>query len=193
MKKALINLDFINEIIHEKGKLAGKGYPAFATKNNTLERVKEAVRVARNQAVPTIWVRLSFSSTYAELPLGSPLFGKAGEFQALKSGSWGTRFHSDLEVRDDDLIIEKHRVSAFFGTDLEMQLRSRGITEVLLAGCSTDLAVEAAARDAHDRDFKVTVLSDCCAAASEEDHQGSLITLAKIGKVKSLKEVFHEQ
>ena len=86
-------------------------------------------------------------------------------------------------------VLTKHRVSAFYGTPLDVILRANGIREVLICGVATDLAVQAAARDAHDRDYVVTVVSDCCGAASDEDHETSLRVLAKIGAVKPLSEV----
>ena len=48
------------------------------------------------------------------------------------------------------------------------------MTEILLAGCATDLAINSTARDAHDRDYIVKVLSSCCIAANNEDHNSSL-------------------
>ena len=65
------------------------------------------------------------------------------------------------------------------------------IDEVYLCGVSTDLVVQSAARDAHDRDYKVTILKDCCAAANDEDHNSSLSTLEKIAIVENSTEVFN--
>lgn len=192
MKTAIVPIDYINEICHPKGKLSAKGYPVFLEHHGILKRVNEALRLARDRGFPVFWARVSFSSGYGELPLGSPLFGKAQEFGALKAGTWATEFHEALDVKEGESIIEKRRVSPFFGTDLEVQLRARGIERILLAGVATDLAVESAARDAHDRDFAVTVLRDCCGAATIEDHEGALASLAKISNVTNLEGAFGE-
>jgi len=189
---ALILIDLINEIAHPDGKFAGKRYPDFIRKNKTLDHANQAVAKARETGMPIFWVRVSFSPDYDELPLSSPLFGKAKEFGALKGDSWATEFHEELDVRENDVKIVKSRVSAFYGTALQMHLRARGINKVLIGGVATDLAVESAARDAHDRDFEVVVLADCCAAGSDEDHERSLLNMAKICRVSNLGETLGE-
>ena len=184
-QEALITLDLINEIIHPDGKLAPKGYASFAQQNGTLGSVAEVLRLSREKGLPVLHVRLAFSPSYAEQPKGSPLFGKAHEARALALESWGAQFHEALGVQVDETQILKHRVSPFFGTDLELQLRCRSVTRLFLCGVATDLAVEHAARDAHDRDFDVVVLEECCAAASDEEHRRSLATMSKIASVCS--------
>ncbi len=68
----------------------------------------------------------------------------------------------------------KHRYSAMVNTDLPEILRQRGIRSLLLTGISTDTCVESAGRDAYFRDYYVTIVGDCCGAASEQDHLGAL-------------------
>ena len=57
------------------------------------------------------------------------------------------------------------------------------MTEILLAGCATDLAINSTARDAHDRDYTVTIISSCCIAANDEDHDSSLKKKKKIVEI----------
>jgi nicotinamidase-related amidase len=71
-------------------------------------------------------------------------------------------------------LIVKPRVSPFFGTRLEPLLRTAGVTEVFLVGVATEHVVLAAARDAHDRDFHVTVLTDAVASSTAELHDAGL-------------------
>jgi nicotinamidase-related amidase len=189
MKKTLVVMDYINEIIHPDGKFKGKGYAAFAVENKTLENVAEAVNVAREKGISIVYVKTGFSDDYKEQPKNSPLFGKADQFQALKLGTWATEFHKSLDIQPQDLVVVKHRVSPFYGTSLDSFLRNDGTQQVYLAGVATDLVVQAAARDAHDRDYGVFVLSDCCAAGSMEDHNSSLKTLSKIATVGNYKEL----
>lgn len=180
---ALITVDFINEIVHEKGKLAGKGYAAFAARHATIKRASAALTAARARGFLVVHVRLGFCESYAALPTRSLLLGKARDFGALLLGSWGTELHEGLQVMGSDSIILKQRISPFYGTQLEPLLRAQEIKHVYIAGVATDLAVQSAARDAHDRDFAVTVLSDCCAAATDEDHIGSLAIASKFARV----------
>jgi nicotinamidase-related amidase len=59
------------------------------------------------------------------------------------------------------------------------------VEDVYLCGVATDLVVESAARDSHDRDFNVFVIDDCCGAGSDEEHQNGISTSAKISNICS--------
>lgn len=183
MNTALILIDFINEIVDEKGRFAGKGYPAFVKAHGTLENVNTAITRARAKNMPIVFVRVGFSSDYREWPESSPLFGVAKKFGALQLGTWATEIHQSLKKTDADFLVTKHRVSAFYATSLEVILRTLKTDTLLLGGVATDLAVQSAAREAHDRDFRVVVLEDLCGAGNEEDHAQALHSLAKVATV----------
>ncbi|MDP2089488.1 MAG: isochorismatase family cysteine hydrolase [Flavobacteriaceae bacterium] len=183
MAKAIIICDFINEIISNEGKFKGKGYAVFAEQHNTLTNTASAVEKARKLGFSVIYVRVGFSADYKEQPKKSLLFGKADQFQAMKLDTWATSIVDALKVEDTDFIVTKHRVSPFYATSLEVILLNSQITDLYICGCATDLVVSSTARDAHDRDFNVFVLEDCCAAGSVEDHEGALTAIRKIATV----------
>lgn len=188
-KTALLLLDFINEIVHENGKLAGKGYANSVKEASVLARVNQATTKARSERIPVIFVCVGFSPDYGEWPATSPLFGKAREFEALKLGNWATELHELLDVDPGDYQLVKNRVSAFYGTSLDVILRSHDIETLLVGGVATDLAVQSAARDGHDRDYRVVVLEDLCAAACQEDHDNALSSLSKIARIATSGEI----
>src|SRR3989344_1667151 len=188
-KSALVLLDFINEIVDEKGKFAGKGYSAFVKSHGVLENVNTAITKAHEKGIPIIFVRVGFSPDYREWPEASPLFGAAKKFGALQLGTWATEVHQSIKKIDTDFLITKHRVSAFYATSLEAILRTLKVDTILLGGVATDLVVQSTARDAHDRDYHVVVLEDLCGAGSEDDHSNALRTLAKIATVTKSTEV----
>jgi biuret amidohydrolase len=126
---------------------------------------------------------VGFSPRYHEQPKHSPFFGKAHEFRALELEQWGTEFHPELRVAPSDFVVTKSRVNVFYNTPLESLLRAQGIERVVLLGVSTTWAVEAAARDAHDRDYRVAVVEDACAAHDEEQHRASIRHLAAIADI----------
>jgi nicotinamidase-related amidase len=189
MKKSLILIDFINEIVHPNGKLAGKGYSDFISRHGTNQTVRDALTFARENRWLVCHVRVGFDPTYLSHPENSPLFGAAKKFGALNQAEWGCEFVDFASPAGSEAIVQKRRVSAFFGTDLESILRANGIVELYFAGCATDLAVQGAVRDAHDRDFVAYVIEDACAAANDEDHNSSLQVLAKIAKVAKLADI----
>jgi nicotinamidase-related amidase len=77
----------------------------------------------------------------------------------LQAGSPGASLHPHLVVPSMALEITRHRLSPFYGTELDALLRCHGVTNVAVAGLSTSGTVLAAARDAADRDYSVAVLS----------------------------------
>jgi nicotinamidase-related amidase len=180
---ALVLVDFINEIVDPTGRLAGRGYAVFVDRHATLDNVRRLLGLARDSGFLIVHVRVGFSASYAEHSDTSPLLVAAKKFGALQLGTWATEFHPKAAPLSNEPILTKHRISAFYGTSLDLTLRANRIHELLICGVSTDLAVQSAARDAHDRDYVVTVVSDCCAAANDEDHEHSLRTLAKIAAV----------
>lgn len=131
-----------------------------------------------------IHVHLGFAPDYSDHPKSSPLLGGARAAGILKLGTSSTEIAPEVAPKDDDLVVVKKRISAFYGTDLEQTLHDLSIEKVLLTGVATDLAVQSAARDAHDRDFEVEVVANCCAAANDADHEAALATMKKFAAIR---------
>lgn len=184
MANAIICIDFINEIVGASGKLAAKGYRDFVTKHNTLGNLAKEQAAMRSAGGHVIHIHLGFAPDYSDHPAKSPLLGGARGAGILKLGTPSTEIVGDVAPRNGDIVSVKKRISAFYGTDLERKLRELNVEKVLLAGVATDLAVQSAARDAHDRDFEVEVIAACCAAANEADHNMALNTMRKFATVR---------
>jgi len=75
-----------------------------------------------------------------------------------------------LTPLEGDVVVTKRRVSAFTGSDLEVVLRAKGINHLVLCGISTSGVVLSTTREAADRDYKLTILSDLCFDADPEVH-----------------------
>lgn len=86
---------------------------------------------------------------------------------------------SGLEQGNDDITIIKNRYSALVpgASSLERVLRNLGVDTILIAGTKTNVCCESTARDAMMLDFKVVMLSDCCAALSDDEHRAALETI----------------
>ncbi|MBV6322494.1 cysteine hydrolase family protein [Duganella violaceipulchra] len=180
-----LTIDFINDIVHRDGKIASCA--AMVAGHGVLERCNQALAWARAQGMLVAHVKVGFPASYANCPERSPIFGQAARHGALQLDTWGTYFHDALDVRADELVIVKPRVGAFYNTELESLLRAQRIGHLILAGVSTCHAIESTAREAHDRDYGVTVLADCCASASVERHERTLSgALASVADVRTL-------
>ncbi|AXT45921.1 MULTISPECIES: cysteine hydrolase family protein [Chromobacterium] len=187
MNTAFIGLDYIHDIMVDGGKVARCA--EHARQRGVIAAANQAIAEARRRGWLVVQVKVGFSPSYVEQAKNSPLFGRAHEFGALDLSGPGTAFHPDLDVRPEDAIVIKPRVSAFYATSLEAVLRAHRIERLILSGVSSTWAVQAAARDAHDRDYQVLVLEDGCAAASEEEHRTSMRQLETIARIIRLDEL----
>ena len=101
----------------------------------------------------------------------------------LREGTWSVAFVDELRYTPEEKTITKTRISPFYKTELESYLSEKWISEIIIAGVATDLAVSSIARDAHDRDIMMTVISDACATVSVEHHEAALISIGKLANV----------
>jgi len=85
-----------------------------------------------------------------------------GEF---KDGTENAELIASLDRQDSDIVITKYRISPFYNTDLEKHID--GIEEVTIAGILSNLCVRSCIHDAYDRDFAITVITDCCVSFDE--------------------------
>lgn len=186
-------LDMINDIVHEEGPAGKSPLGEEVQGRGVIARTKIAIANAREAGLPVGFVRVGFSPDYKECPAQSPVFSRHRENGLLKLGSWGTEIHPELEVKPGDYHVVKHRVSPFYATNLEPILRVCGTEKLYLSGVSTNAVVQAAVRDAHDRDFEVFVLEDCCAAFSADEHQAAIDGLRRFAQVVDADSVAFER
>jgi len=86
----------------------------------------------------------------------------------------GTDFHLELSPRDGEFAIAKRRYSAFFATDLDLLLRGLKINTLVIMGTLTNVCVHYTTVDAHQHDYFVHVIEDCCIGSDWEAHWASL-------------------
>jgi nicotinamidase-related amidase len=92
-------------------------------------------------------------------------------------GSLGQQIMPELAPAPDDLIVKKYRSSGFWGTNLDMLLRSNGIETAIITGCTTEGCVESTARDALFNDYYVVVPEDCVGSDDPRQHEASLFLM----------------
>lgn len=180
-KNALLVIDLQNDLIHANGKLAGCA--KMAAEIHLIEKANMAIQSARKNGWRVIFIRVGFSAHYAECPTTSPLFAYVRQAQALQLNTWGAEWDENLEIQPEDIQVTKHRVGAFYGTSLPAILTAQQIQHLFLCGVSTDFAVQTIAREAHDRDYSVSIIQDACAANTKEDHQNTIHLLEKFTRI----------
>lgn len=180
-RTALINVD-MQRCFVEGSPLASPDGLVLVDRVNRLAR---ACREAGSLVVHTRgWMR----------PDGSNL-GVMGELvppfivALYTEGADSAQLHDALDVAADDIVLNKPRYGAFYATDLELILRSRGVDTVIISGIATNICCETTAREAAQRDFRVLFLSDGTATkemngVAAEDLQRA--TCASVGMVFGL-------
>lgn len=133
-----------------------------------IERVTKAVEVARTEGLPVFFIVVRFREGYPELNHKNKMFERiANNSQySLEGNSADTQ--PVISPKENEIVVAKKRVSAFAGSDLEMLLQAQEITDLVLCGIATSGVVLSTTREAADKDYTITILSDCCADRDEE-------------------------
>ncbi len=182
-------LDMQNDLVNDDGP-NGKGpLGEQIRERQVIAKTAKAIAQARAQGILIGFVRVGFSEGYPECPPNSPVFSAAPQHGLFKLNGWGTEIHPALEQRPGDIQVVKHRVSPFYSTTLEAQLRARNVTRIYCSGVSTQAVVQATVRDAHDRDYEVILLEDACAAHSAQEHVNSVQSMGRFCKTESTETV----
>lgn len=154
---------------------------------------------AREFQVPIIFVRSIYGASgwylsdawmdraYQNNPRGGHI-----SYPVCEQGDWGARLVEPLrpESASDEIVLTKHRYSAFFDTELDLILRTRRLENVVISGVTSNVCVESTARDAFMRDYFVVVAEDCCAAYSPSEHDGAMKNVGRyFGEVATSDEI----
>lgn len=183
MKQTLfLVMDMMNDLVAEDG-FNAQTYGIQVKQRNVLANTAKAIAAARAAGAKVGYVRVGFSSDYREAPANSPIFSGAHKNGIFQLGTKGTEVHPALAPAEGDFDIVKHRVSPFYGTSLEPILRANGIERIVMCGVSTNGVVHSGAREAHDRDYEVVVLEDCCAGVTPDEHMHAIACMGRYGQI----------
>jgi nicotinamidase-related amidase len=135
-----------------------------------LDALAKTIQAARNKNIAVIYVVVGFRRGYPEVSPANKSFSLIRDSGRNMDTEEATRPAPKIAPIEGDIIITKKRVSAFTGSDLEVVLRANGIQHLVLTGIATSGVVLSTLREAADKDYRITVLSDCCADADAEVH-----------------------
>ncbi len=163
-----------------------------------VSQLAQLIEGARAAEVTVIYVQMTVLPNRASespaqirfnLRLHLASHGDVEPLQYTADGSEGQRIIDELAPRDGDLIVKKYRSSAFWGTNLDMLLRSNGIKSVVMTGATTEGCVESTARDALFNDYYVVIAEDCVASDDREQHDASLLLMSHRFDIASADEI----
>jgi nicotinamidase-related amidase len=135
-------------------------------------RAQEAIAAARAAGATVGYVRVAFTEEdFAAMPDGAPMARVKARGAAMHADAPETQVDARVAPADGDIVVRKTRVGPFLTTDLDEQLRARGVDTLLLVGISTSGVVLSTVRDAHDRDYRLYVLADATADPLADVHE----------------------
>ena len=130
-----------------------------------------ALAFARSKNIPVIYVVVGFREGAPEICSRNKGFAAARQRFASVSSADFTNIYHEVAPLPGEVTVTKRRVSAFTGSDLEVLLRAYGAYNIVLTGIATSGVVLSTTREAADKDYSITILSDCCADGDEEVHR----------------------
>lgn len=158
--KALLVIDMLKDFIDENGVLcvgpAGKKIIPFVT---------EIIEKFRKEGHPVVFVCDNHEKDDKEFDMFPPHCIAKTE---------GSQIIEEINVNPEDKIIRKRRYSAFFGTDLDLYLREKGVDELYLVGVCTNICVLYSAADARNLGYKVNIYKEGVASFDNEAHRFAL-------------------
>jgi nicotinamidase-related amidase len=143
----------------------------FPDATTLINNVAKAIAAARANKIPVIYVVVGFRSGMPEINMNNKSFSANKERMANVDMNEFMKIEAALAPLPDDITVVKRRFSAFTGSDLEVILRAKGIQHIVLTGVATSGVVLSTVREAADKDYQITVLSDCCADGDDEVHR----------------------
>jgi len=153
--------------------------------------VDKAVKLGRRFreiGAPVVLTRVAFSNNYVDKlnqPVDVPMQVPPGGLPP----EW-SQFAGEIELLSADVVITKRQWSAFFGTELDLQLRRRGISTIVLGGISTNFGVESTARDAWQYNYAVIVAEDASTSVDADLHKFSTERiLPRVARVRTTEEI----
>ncbi|MEU3841354.1 hydrolase [Streptomyces sp. NPDC028635] len=151
--------------------------------------VARAARLAdafRERGLPVVLVRVSFGADGADAVPGRTEAPRAG---GARPEGWDV-IVPELAGHAGDITVTKHNWGAFHGTDLDVQLRRRGVTQIVLTGIATSIGVESTARAAHEHGYHVTLATDAMSDMDAEAHSNSVRRIfPRLGETGTTEEI----
>ena len=170
---AVLVIDVQNDFCAAGGHTEAKLGKDVADCQAVVQPVERLTAAARRAGALVVWIRADYDRAFLSPPIHARQVARGIEKAYCVSGTWGAEFYR-VGPEDGDLVIEKHRHSAFVGTELDQVLRDRGIRTAVIAGVQTHVCVESSLRDASARGYYVVVASDCVGSYDRDLHDKTL-------------------
>ncbi|MEQ1942255.1 isochorismatase family cysteine hydrolase [Mesorhizobium sp. VNQ89] len=173
---ALIVIDMQRDFLSTDGYFARQGYDP-APLRAIIPVLDRLIAVCRQAGIRIIHTRQGYREDLADMTPYEKWRRKRSGIEGtnvLLRGHPGFEIVPEIDVRSEDIIVDKTCNGAFTYTDFEHVLRAQGITHLLFSGCTTDVCVHTTLREACDRNFQCLTIADACASGDQYAHEAAL-------------------
>lgn len=160
--------------------------------------IAKVLTAARKESIKIIYLKMGFKPDLSDAGRSdTPLYARrqknmkfginvkspdGADSRIFVRETWNTDILTELTPKAGDIVLNKHRFSGFFQTDLDATLKRLGVKNLIFTGCTTSVCVESTVRDAMFRDYMPIVLADCTAepignGLPRTNHEASLLTI----------------
>jgi maleamate amidohydrolase len=164
---ALILVDFVQAYFDKNCDL----YAGVESELASALRIRDAARAA---GIPVVYSNVVYKEGGAD---GGVFFRKAPVLESFVAGNPMGEWPNGLEPRADELVISKQYPSAFFGTTLAEELKSKGVDTLIITGVTTSGCVRATCVDAMSHGFIPIVVADACGDRHQAPHEANLFDM----------------
>ncbi|MDH6672998.1 ureidoacrylate peracid hydrolase [Paenibacillus sp. LBL] len=185
-KAAVIVVDVQNDYCHPEGALPRAGCDVSGV-GEMMPKLHKLLQSAREFHVPVIFIQTLHEKATDSDAWTTRSSGRSAH--VCRRGSWGAEFY-EVAPEQDDIIVNKHRYSAFVNTRLDSVLKTLKIETLIMTGVSTNVCVESTARDGFMLDYHIVLVADACASYSQSAHDMTLENIeGYFGKVSGVQHV----
>jgi nicotinamidase-related amidase len=133
--------------------------------------IAKGIAYAHKNNIPVIYVVVGFRKGMPEISGNNKSFSMSKKMLADADMNEWMKVLPEIAPKENEITVIKRRISAFAGSDLQVVLSGMNVNHMVLTGIATSGVVLSTLREAADKDYKLTVLSDCCGDMDEEVHR----------------------
>jgi nicotinamidase-related amidase len=189
-KTALLVIDLQNDTVSPGGKSERTGAVEHAKSQHVIEHVNQLLKAAHTAGSPIFYNLFVVEPGAPAIGTNAPIFANIQAGGNVTRGTWGAAIADGVEVIEGEYILERQRMDAFHGTQLNVMLRNLGVDTVIICGAWTNMAVEHTTRSAADYGYRAILAGDATSTFSNEWQQVSLnYALTMIATIVSTAEI----